>query len=94
MGSGLLPDYVTKHGSIVGLDKDKHNRTPYKDKLCGVRCLAFHLNSKEAGNGFRGLEDRREQLSSRWNRAVNLSEVPLFEETFDINVDIYTLCPD
>ena len=94
MGSGLLPDYVTNHGSIVGLDKDKHHRTPYKDKLCGVRCLAFHLNSKETGNGFWGLEDRREQLSSRWNRAVNLSEVPLFEETFNIDVDIYSLCPD
>ena len=94
MGSGLLPDYVTNHGSIVGLDKDKHNRTPYKDKLCGVRCLAFHLNSKETGNGFCGLEERREQLSSRWNRAVNLSEVPLFEETFNIDVNIYSLCPD
>ena len=29
MGWGLLPDYVTNHGSIIGLDKDKHNRTPY-----------------------------------------------------------------
>ena len=94
MGSGLLPDYVTNHGSIVGLDKDKHNRTPYQDKHCGVRCLAFHLNYKQTGNGFRGLEERREQLSMRWNRVVNLSEVPLFEETFDINVDIYTLCSD
>ena len=25
---------------------------------------------------------------------MNLSEVPHFEETFNINVDIYTLCPD
>ena len=94
MGSGLLPDYVTNHGSIVGLDKEEHHRTPYKDKLCGVRCLAFHLNSKETGNGFRGLEERRQQLSVRWNRVVNLTEVPRFEETFDIDVDIYTLCPD
>ena len=94
MGSGLLPDYVTNHGSIVGLDKEEHNRTPYKDKHCGVRCLAFHLNYKQTGNGFRGLEERRQQLSVRWNRVVNLTEVPRFEETFDIDVDIYTLCPD
>ena len=43
---------------------------------------------------FCGLEERREQLFCRWNRAVNLSEVPIFEETFNINVDIYSLCPD
>ena len=94
MGSGLLPDYVTNHGSIVGLDKDEHHRTPYKDKHCGVRCLAFHLNYKQTGNGFRGLEERRKHLSMRWNHAVNLTEMPLFEETFDIDVDIYSLCPD
>ena len=94
MGSGLLPDYVTNHGSIVGLDKNEHHRTPYEDQHCGVRCLAFHWNSKETGNGFRGLEERRKQLSMRWNRAVNLSEVPLFEETFNMDVDIYSLCPE
>ena len=94
IGSGLLPDYVTNHGSIVGLDKEEHHRTPYKDQHCGVRCLAFHWNSNETGNGFRGLEERRKQLSMRWNHAVNLSEVPLFEETFNIDVDIYSLCPD
>ena len=94
MGSGLLPDYVTNHRSIIGLDKDEHHRTPYQDKLCGVRCLAYHLNSKEAGNCFRGLEERREQLSARWNHPLNLTEVPRFEEAFDINVDIYTLCQD
>ena len=94
MGWGLLPDYVTTHKSIVGLEKDKHYRTPYKDKLCGVRCLAYHLNSKETGNVFRDLEERWEQLSARWNHAVNLTEVPRFEDTFHINVDIYTLCQD
>ena len=94
MGSGLLPDYVTNHGSIVGLDKQKHHQTPYQDQHCGVRCLVFHWNSKETRNGFRGLEERQKQLSMRWNRAVNLSEVALFEETFNIDVDIYSLCPD
>ena len=94
MGQGALPDYVANHGSIIGLEKDRHHGTPHKDKLCGVRCLAFHLNYKQTGNGFRGLEERREQLCMRWNRAVNLSEVPSFEETFDINVDIYSLCAD
>ena len=94
MGWGLSPDYVTNHGSIVGLDKEEHNRTPYQDQHCGVRCLAFHWNSKETGNSFRGLEERRKQLSMQWNSAVNLTEVSRFEEKFNINVDINTLCPD
>ena len=46
------------------------------------------------GDSFRGLEERQKQLSMWWNHAVNLSEVPLFKETFNIDVDIYSLCPD
>ena len=93
MGSGILPDCVTNHGSIMGLDKDYHHGTPYEDRLCGVRCLAFLLNYNQTGNGFQRLKERQKHLSSQWKGGrqgtVNLSEMPLFEDMFDIDFDIW-----
>ena len=95
MGEGELPQYIKDNRSIVGLDKDYHHSTPYKDKLCGLRCLAFHLNLKDVGDGYKGLETRTQQLCQQWERrSVDLTEMPLFEEQFNINVDIYSLCED
>ena len=95
MGKGELPQYIKDNRSIVGLDKDYHNSTPYEDKLCGLRCLAFHLNLKDVGDGYKGLETRTQQLCQRWERrSVDLTEMLLFEEQFNINVDIYSLCED
>ena len=82
----------------MGLDKDYHHGTPHEDKLCGVRCLAFHLNYNQTGNGFQRLEVGQKHLYSQWKGGrqgtVNLSEMPLFEDMFDIDVDIYSLCLD
>ena len=95
MGRGELPQYIKDNRSIAGLDKDTHNSTPYQDKLCGLRCLAFHLNRKDGRDGYKGLETRTQQLCQQWERrSVDLTEMPLFEEQFNINVDIYSLCED
>ena len=95
LGSGELPDYIKDHQCIIGLDKDYHHGTLYKDKLCGVRCLAFHLNLKEKGDGYRGLETRTKTLKQQWEPSgLDLLDVPQFEDTFDIDVDIYSLRED
>ena len=95
MGQGELPQYIKDNRSIAGLDKDRHHSTPYEDKLCGLRYLAFHLNLKDVGDGYKGLETRTQQLCQEWERtSVDLTEMPLFEEQFNINVDIYSLCED
>ena len=55
MGRGELPQYIKDNRSIVGLEKDRHNSTPHEDRL---RCLAFHLNLKDIGDEYKGLETR------------------------------------
>ena len=88
MRKGELPQYIKDNRSIVGLDKDRHNSTPYDDKFCGLRCLAFHLNLKDVGNGYNGLEIRTQELCHQWKRkSVDLTEMSLFEDEFNINVD-------
>ena len=94
MGYGALPRYIKDHHCIVGLDKDRHG-TPYEDKLCGLRCLAFHHSLKDTGDGFRGLETRTKELKQQWEyHGLDLLHLPQFEECFNINVDIYSLCED
>ena len=94
MGSGALPRYIKGHNCIVGLDKDRHG-TPYEDKLCGLRCLAFHHSLKDTWDGFRGLETRTKVLKQQWEyHGLDLLHLPQFEECFNINVDIYSLCED
>ena len=94
MGNGKLPQYIKDHRSIVGLEKDRHG-IPYKDKLCGLRCLAFHLNLKDTGDGYRELETRTRELKQQWEyHGLDLLHVPQFEDTFNISVDIYSLCED
>ena len=94
MGAGELPQFIKTHNCIVGLEKDRHGSL-YQDNLCGVRCLAFHLNFKETGDGYRGLEVRTKDLKQQWRQGgLDLLRVPEFEDAFNISVDIYSLCED
>ena len=57
--------------------------------------MAFHLNLKDVGDRYKGLETRTQQLCQQWERrSLDLTEIPLFEEQFNINVDIYSLYED
>ena len=94
MGAGELPQFIKTHHCIVGLDKDRMGKL-YKDNLCGIRCLAFHLNLKETGDGYQGLETRTKELKQQWRQGgLDLLRVPDFEVAFNISVDIYSLCED
>ena len=94
MGAGELPTFIKTNHCIIGLDKNIKGKL-YKDNLCGVRCLAFHLNHKETENGFGGLEVRTKELNQQWGQdGLDLLRVPEFEDTFNISVDIYSLCED
>ena len=67
MGAGELPTFIKTNHCIIGLDKNMKGKL-YKDNLCGVRCLAFHLNHKETENGFGGLEVRTKELNQQWGQ--------------------------
>ena len=93
MGSGILPYYI-KEQHIVGLDKDRHG-TCNEDKLCWLRCLAFHLNLKDTRDGYWGLETRTKELKQQWEyHGLDFLHILQFENTFNISVDIYSLCED
>ena len=64
MGAGELPQFIKTHNCIIGLDKDRHGSL-YQDNLCGMRCLAFHLNHKETGDGYRGMEAKTKELKQQ-----------------------------
>ena len=93
LGAGELPQFIKTNHCIIGLDKDPHHGKLYNDNLCGLRCLAFHLNLKETGGGYRGLEARTKELKQKQG-GLELLCVPEFEDAFNISVDIYSLCED
>ena len=95
LGAGELPQFIKTNHCIIGLDKDTHQGKLYNDNLCGLRCLAFHLNLKETGGGYRGLEARTKELKQKWEQGgLDLLQVPEFEDAFNISVDIYSICED
>ena len=63
MGTGELSPFIKSHNCIIGLDKDWYGK-PYRDNLCRVRCLPFHLNRKEIEDGYGGLEVRTKKNSA------------------------------
>ena len=94
MGKGVLPEFITDSRVIVGLSKDRKGK-PYDDNLCALRCLAFHINLQENNNGYVGLENKTRMLRQRWGKdGLDLVEVGHFEETFTIDVDIFTMFDD
>ena len=95
MGRGNLPDFIQQSRSIVSLDKEPIRQIPYNDDLCAVRALAYHNNVTAGLPGYSNLEEKTLLLQKRWNRAgLELSETDHFEDTFDIAIDIYTMCED
>ena len=94
MGKGALPEFITDSRVIVGLSKDRWGK-PYDDNLCALRCLAFHINLQENNNGCVGLESKTRMLRQSWGKdGLDLVEVGYFEETFTIDVDIFTMFND
>lgn len=60
-----LPVYITKHKSIVPLDKSPSSFEPYDDNLCLFRCLSLHCH---------GSVDRARELYNQWEQAHNARE--------------------
>ena len=97
MGAGELAEYVKQCRSIVALDRARevYGKPLYEDNDCAIRALAFHYNLKENGDGYAGLDCKTQQLKVQWKRnGLSLTQVPLFEDTLGISVEIYTLCED
>ena len=92
-----LPEYIKKKTSIITLFSNNRGQ-PYKYNVCMFRALAFHRN------GYEKLERHTKSLFAKWYsihsipdtdfKGVSLGEIPLFEETFEINVVIFDLEPD
>ena len=92
----ILPNYIMNKRSITTLVKDQIHRKPYQDHLCMFRALACHLDKKSQCK-----EREVDALYKQWYtkhkiskekfQGVTLKDVPEFEETYDINVFIYSL---
>ena len=96
MGAGQLPDYIRNHHCIVGLETTCHgHKDVFDDGKCAFRALAYHKNKMMDLDGLDQLEQKTEDLYKRWNRGrPTLEAMPEFETTFQVSVDIYTLCED
>lgn len=83
----ILPDFIKNSKSIIGLEN-------YNDNLCFWRCLAIQLfNIKRVSNAS---TKARELFYEYYNNkdykkyaGVNLSELPLIEEHYKININVF-----
>ena len=97
MGEGDLPDYIKNSNTIIGLERARnaYGKPLYNDNKCAFRCLAYHKNVTAGKDGYEELEQKTEDLYKIWNRGQpTLEDIPDFESTFQLSVDIFTLCED
>ncbi|CAH1777342.1 unnamed protein product, partial [Owenia fusiformis] len=93
----LLPDYIRKNKAIVSLNKKPYRAELYKDNLCAFRCLAYHKTKSIVK-----LHPHVDPLVQKWKEVtekqricgVTLKEMPLFEDTFKININIHSIDKD
>lgn len=83
----ILPDFIKNSKSIIGLEN-------YNDNLCFWRCLAIQLfNIKRVSNASTKARELFYQYYKNKDykkyAGVNLSELPLIEEHYKININIF-----
>ena len=94
-GSRKVPDFIRKKRCIVTLDS-RTSGEAYDDNLCLFRCLVYHRLGKVdegevkkffldwcASNAFKN--------SQKTFKGVSFDELPLFEDTFQVNLNMYEL---
>ena len=96
-----LPDYITNKTSIIALTTGTHGENYYISNMCAFRAIAcFQLSYK-----LKGLERETRNNYAKWTqrygggnpknfKGVNMEDIPLLEELFEININIYSLQDD
>lgn len=93
----LPPPHISASKSIVCFFRNRSNGRIYTDNLCVFRCLAFHITKSRRISRLTRLLFRR-WVSFTRNKTnpfpgIDLSDFPLFEKCFEINVNIFSLEP-
>ncbi|KAJ8311823.1 LOW QUALITY PROTEIN: hypothetical protein KUTeg_010636 [Tegillarca granosa] len=90
LGIGIVPDYLRNHHAIVPLE---HTGQNYNNSLCAFRCLAAHR-----GYDVKCLEGAAHEHNKQWSsdditffQGISFYEFPKFEETFQVNLEVYSL---
>lgn len=94
-----LPSYIRKKRSIITLDTRSNDGAIIEDNLCAFRCLAYHKLKNRRGLERETIRLFREYFGERLSkrtkfRGLCLDDIPKFENTFDINVNIFQLFED
>ena len=95
-----LPLYITNKSSVIALTSGMHGENYLMDNLCAFRALACFQN----GFKQRGLERDTIANFRKWSGeyggtpddypGLSIQEIPLFEELFQVNINIYSLRED
>ena len=109
LGNGILPQFVVKKMSIKCLEKAKGTNRVYPDNLCLFRCLAYHdLQADNDGSRFDDatlskylqfydfMAERKCHLpiDPMEYLGLDLKQLPLAEECFEINIMVLELLED
>ena len=91
----VLPNFILLHRSVVPLTRNS-NRVPYDDNLCMFRALYYHKYKLIDETGVLALFETWKHVSKCKSNAQNFhgvkfSEIPLFEDTFHVGVNMYDM---
>ena len=91
----VLPKFILQHHSLIPLTC-KSNGVPYDDNLCMFRALYYHKYKLLDEMGVLALFQTWKDISKCKSNAesfhgVKFSEIPLFEDTFNVGVNMYDM---
>ena len=90
-----LPPEIMNNRFIVSLTTDSHS-VPYDDHLCLFRCLYYHKHKRVQKMGVLELYDKwcthvGKAVMPENFRGVDLNDLPMFEDCFSINLNLFEL---
>ena len=95
IGSSLiLPSYIKRSRSIIGLSHHRYTRHAYTDNLCLFRCLALHYGASDGSleTPTKIYKKRLEQATGLcYDEGIRLDMLDDVETVFKIAINVYSL---
>ena len=94
--NAVLPELLSRNGTINFLTYEENTRQPYNDNLCLLRALVLHLHGnqqleEETSKLFNLFINKMDGLSADQFEGVHMNDVPIVEDLLTLNIQLYDI---
>ena len=94
--NAVLPEPLSRNGTINCLTYEENTRQPYNDNLCFFRALALHMHGnqrleEETSQIFNSFINKMDGLSPNQFKGVHMNDIPIVEDLLALNILLYDI---